>query len=43
MTRISIIILIVALFLLAETFASGTSNPGAMQISELVPAAIQPP
>ncbi len=41
--RISFIILIVALFLLAETFVTGTPNPGASQISELVPAAVQTP
>lgn len=41
--RISIIILIVALFLLAETLVTGAPNPGASQISELLPAAVQPP
>jgi len=41
--RISFIILIVALFLLADSLLMGTSNPGASQISELIPAAVQPP
>ncbi len=41
--RISFIILIVALFLLAETVVMDTSSPGASQISELTPAAVQPP
>ena len=41
--RISFVILIVALFLLAESFMMGAPNPGAIQISELLPAAAQPP
>lgn len=41
--RISFIILIVALFLLADSFVMGTSTPGAGQIAELMPAAVQPP
>ncbi len=41
--RISFIILIIALCLLAESLVMGTSSPGASQISELLPAAVQPP
>ena len=41
--RISFVILIIALFLLAETLVIGSPNPGASQISELLPAAVQPP
>ena len=41
--RISLIIIIVALFLLADSLVIGTSNPGASRIAELMPAAVQPP
>jgi len=40
--RISVTVLIIAIFLLAENLVSGTPNPGASQISELAPAAFQP-